>query len=207
MSDSDSLPRALVETVPASELAPEFKTVTIDGKRRGFRLERLYWRLLGDIARALGVRRSILIGSVLARDGADASSDASVLRGFVAGTLEHERNSLSAALAQSKMIRLLQQAPLPAFAINRQKRLQLVNSEFNQLIRVTVGNMSQNVSTERLHLTLDARIEDLFTEAETRGWAVCNYNIALGDRGRRGRTKLVAVPPHPAEVLVGYVVS
>lgn len=207
MSDSLDMLPADPLPLPDDELAAEFKAVLVEGKRRGFRLERLYWRLLDDMSARVGLRRSALIATILDRKGLNAANAASALRGYVARTLEDERNQLTGVLAQSNMIRLLQQAPLPAFAVNRQKQLQQVNSEFNQLVRVTVGNMRQNVTTDKLQLTFDARIEDLIAEAEARGWAVCTYNIVLGERGRRGRTKLVAVPPHPSDVLVGYVVN
>ena len=207
MSDDPDLFGLVTQEPPTDDLDLEFRVILIDGKRRGFRLEKLFWRLLDDISKRRGLRRSKLVAGILARGEMETKNAAGAVRGFVARAIEEERHGLHSAFAQPKQVSLLQQAPVPAFAINRYKRLQQVNSEFNQLVRVTVGNMSQTVTSDTLRLTLDTKIEELFIEAQANGSATCNYSIFMGQHGRRGRTKLVAVPPYPSEVLVGYVVS
>jgi len=191
----------------SDELTPEFRVVVAGSRRRGIRLERLYWRLLGEIAERRSVKRSRLIASVL--EDADPASDnaASVLRCFAIEAIDEERSALVGRTTSSYVIGLLQQAPIPAFAINRQKKLHQVNQEFIQLLRATSGNSQQRIHADVVQLTLETPIEELFLQLGDARSAHTNYLIQLDTRQRRGRAKLVAVPPAPSQVLVGYIVS
>lgn len=209
-SNLDVPPSAFGDLDPVAdgdELTPEFRVVVIGSRRRGIRLERLYWRLLGEIAERRGVKRSRLVASVL--EDADSSSDnaASVLRCFAIETIEAERSILAARTSSNYVIGLLQQAPIPAFSINRQKKLHQVNQEFIQLLRAISGDATQRIHADVVQLTLDTPIEELFQQLSEAKSAHTNYNIRLDAKQRRGRTKLVAVPPSPSQVLVGYIVS
>lgn len=189
------------------ELTPEFRVVVAGNRRRGIRLERLYWRLLGEIAERRGIKRSRLVASVL--EDADQASDnaASVLRCFAIDTIDAERSALVGRTSTNYVIGLLQQAPIPAFAINRQKKLHQVNQEFIQLLRAISGNPTERIHADVVQLTLETPIEELFLQLSEAKSAHTNYNIQLDSKSRRGRTKLVAVPPGPSQVLVGYIVS
>jgi predicted DNA-binding ribbon-helix-helix protein len=209
---SDERLGGVVETPAASfgideERAPEFRVVLAASKRRGVRLERLYWRLLGDIAERRNEKRPRLIASILESAAGESDNSASVLRCFVARTLEEERGELARRTTEGFAINLLQQAPIPAFAINRQKKLHQVNQEFIQLLRITAGDMSQKTPHEVVEMTLDTPIEELFALSAEGSSTHCNYHIQLDGRQRRGRAKLVAVPPAPSATLVGYIVT
>jgi predicted DNA-binding ribbon-helix-helix protein len=189
------------------ELTPEFRVIVTGGRRRGIRLERLYWRLLGEIAERRGVKRSRLVASVL--EDAEPGSDnaASVLRCFAIDSIDAERSGLVGRTSSNYVIGLLQQAPIPAFAINRQKKLHQVNQEFIQLLRAISGNTTERIHADVVQLTLETPIEELFQQLSEAKAAHTNYNIQLDSKGRRGRTKLVAVPPSPSQVLVGYILG
>lgn len=189
------------------ELIPEFRVVVAGGRRRGVRLERLYWQLLREIAERRGQKRSRLVARVIEDAGPLAENAASVLRGFVAETLKRERDTLAARAGEASLVSLLQQAPVPAFAINRQKKLQQINADFIQLLRVMSGNLSEKMSADLMQLTLDKPIDELFGLLGESGVTHCGYAIQLDDRRRRGRARIVAVPPAPFQIFVGYVVS
>lgn len=189
------------------ELTPEFRVIVTSRKRRGVRLERLYWRLLGEIAERRGQKRSRLVASLL--EEADPSSDnaASVLRCFAIETIDAERASLVDRTNPAYVIGLLQQAPIPAFAINREKKLHQVNQEFIQYLRAISGDAKQRIHADVVQLTLETPIEELFQQLGDVKSAHTNYSIQLDAKQRRGRAKVVAVPPSPSQVLVGYIVS
>jgi predicted DNA-binding ribbon-helix-helix protein len=200
-------PDDLNTVAEGDELTPEFRVIVTGNRRRGIRLERLYWRLLGEMADRRGVKRSRLIASVL--EGADSSSDnaASVLRCFAIDAIDSERSILVARTSSNYVIGLLQQAPIPAFAINRQKKLHQVNQEFIQLLRAVSGDATQRIHADVVQLTLETPIEELFQQLSDAKMAYTNYNIQLDAKHRRGRAKLVAVPPSPAQILVGYITT
>lgn len=189
------------------DLTPEFKVILVGQKRSGVRLERLYWRLLEEIAESQGQKRSRFIASIIETHGAGAANIASVLRAVVVKAQDEERRRLGALNTPGHVISLLQQAPIPAFAINRQKKLLQVNPEFIQLLRILGGNLTENISADVIQLTLDTPTEDLFSALQSSSSVLCNYNIRLDTKQRRGRTKIVAVPPAPYSTLNGYIVS
>jgi len=189
------------------EHTPEFRVILAAGRRRGIRLERLYWRLLGEIAERRGLKRSRLVASVLEASDPATENTASILRCFAVDNIDAERSALVGRTSSNYVIGLLQQAPVPAFAINRQKKLHQVNPEFIQLLRALSGNPAERIHADVVQLTLETPIEELFQQLSDAKSAHTNYTIQLDTRHRRGRTKLVAVPPSPSQILVGYIVS
>jgi predicted DNA-binding ribbon-helix-helix protein len=188
------------------EHVPEFRVIVAGGRRRGIRLERLYWRILGEIAERRGLKRSRLVASVLENDHS-ADNAASIMRCFALDSIDAERSSLAGRTSMNYTIGLLQQAPMAAFAINRQKKLHQVNPEFIQLLRAISGNIHDRIHADVVQLTLETPIEDLFQQLSEAKSAHTNYNLQLDDKSRRGRAKLVAVPPSPSQVLVGYILG
>ena len=131
-----------------AELTPEFRVIVAGNRRRGIRLERLYWRLLGELADRRGMKRSRLIASVLEDTDSGSDNAASVLRCFAIDAIDSERSTLAARTNSNYVISLLQQAPIPAFAINRQKKLHQVNQEFIQLLRAISGDATQRIHAD-----------------------------------------------------------
>lgn len=192
----------------ANELAPEFRVVVSAERRRGIRLEQLYWRLLNEIAQRRNLRRSQLMASVLEDADQHDFNAASALRAFTVNVLDQERRNLEERYAENNLVTMLLEAPVPAFAINRAKKIQRANPEFMKLLRVVGGDMSREVPREGVGLKLDLPIERLFEQAELAETGVyCHYELTLGERSRRGRVKLQSVPRKPLSLLVGYLTS
>ena len=202
---SDTLVRDDEAPGPVAWSEPMFRVVTTSNRRRGIRLERIFWKLLEDIASRRGRKRGQLIGEIL--DGSEAANEsvASTLRSFVAGTIDLERDALVRRLDPGHTIALMQQAPVPAFSISRQKKLQHVNEEFMQLLRPTGEVSAKRATAEYVHLALDTPIDELFAAATAAPSTQCNYTLQVDDRRRRGRAKIVLVPSEKPETLVGYV--
>ena len=184
---------------------PLFRVVTTGNRRRGVRLERVFWKLLDDISERRGLKRSKLIGEVLEEAGENTESVASILRCFAASTIDLERSALVGRLNPTQTIALMQQAPVPAFSINRQKKLQQVNAEFMQMLRPVGEAAGARATAEFVHLALDTPIDELFAAASAAPSTQCNYTLQVDDRRRRGRAKIVLVPSEKPETLVGYV--
>ena len=185
---------------------PQFRVVTTGDRRRGVRL---YWgvgRLLDGIAERRGLKRSSLVHEILLSGDAANENVASTLRCYAAEYVDRERSGLVARLSTTQTITLMQQSPMPAFAINRQKKLQQVNDEFMQLLRpVNAGEGGPRTAAEFVHLALDTPIDELFRAVTTAPSTQCNYTLQVDDRRRRGRAKIVMVPSEKPDILVGYV--
>jgi len=186
-------------------VAPQFRVITTGNRRRGVRLERVFWKLLDGIAERRGLKRAGLIREILEGSDAGTESVASTLRCYAAEFVDRERSGLVARLNPTQTIALMQQSPMPAFAINRQKKLQQVNDEFMQLLRPVASEGGARTSAEFVHLGLDTPIDELFRAVTTAPSTQCNYTLQVDDRRRRGRAKIVMVPSEKPDILVGYV--
>jgi hypothetical protein len=100
---------------------------------------------------------------------------------------------------------MMQQAPVPSFAVDRDKRLIRVNGEFNHFLRILFAEMGETVRSG-LHINLERPVAQIFAELGRSGQSCeCMMNVMMGTRVRRVRTRLVAVPPHDPTALVGYI--
>lgn len=186
-------------------VTPMFRAIGVGPQRRGIRLEKIFWDVLDGLAERRGVKRSALIWGLLEDSDDNAASR---LRCYALMSVEQERRDILDRTGTQRSIRLMQQAPVPAFAINRQKRLQQANGEFMQYLRVASGSVSTTLSQESVHLSLDTAIDQLFLKlAEPPHAAFCGYSLEIGGKRRQGRVKVVPVPAEPLDVLVGYIIS
>ena len=187
-------------------LTTEFKAVNLNVGRKGVRLERLFWQLLKGVAEDRKIKRSDLIRSILSTGAVLEANAASLLRCYVAKVQSDEMSKLRSRLDNRDVLRMLLRAPLPAFVIDQQKKLQEANAEFAQLVRTTAGNPNQPVSGDLMQLTLDVPVHDLFARLhrptdETQ----CGYTIKMDARQRTGRAKILRVPGDAFPLLVGFI--
>jgi predicted DNA-binding ribbon-helix-helix protein len=202
--------QALPHVIEANEsgLTPEFRVITVGDKRRGVRLERVFWQTLTAIAGRRKLKLSALVTEALSAEDSLGENVASVLRCYALEASEADRLALLPQSEPNFMVSLLQQAPIPAFAINRQKRLQQVNSEFMQLLRMIAGSTAPKIAAEFVHLTLETPVEQIFKRlAEGEHLVQTTYLIQLDAKQRRGRLKIVPVPSASEQLLVGYVIT
>lgn len=186
---------------------PEFRTVSTPEARKGLRLERAFWRALGTIGESLGLKRSKLIARVLQEAGELQLNTASALRSYAIHFMESELDRVRALNTSSFAVSLLQQAPVPSFAVDRSKRLIRVNGEFNHFIRILFAEVGDSPSPRALQINLETPVGQIFEELGTSGDSRnCMMNVLMGTKVRKVRTKMVAVPPHKPTTLVGYVV-
>ena len=195
------------QEISDDELELQFRAIRVADKRRGIRLERLYWDLLKDIADRLGQPRSQMIASILEDDASTGVVTARLLRAYTAKTIESERKALTERDQEAFYIELLQRAPVPAFAINRSKKLSGVNHEFVQLLQVLAGDLQVLAHPDVVQLKLDKPIDALLEELKDIEAVTCNYSVEINDRRRRGRAKIIGIPPEISNTIVGYVVS
>jgi predicted DNA-binding ribbon-helix-helix protein len=203
-SAENAAPPAPVTDLAAASV-PQFRAIGAGSQRRGLRLERIFWDSLDALAERRKQKRAALIAKVL--HGTDDNA-ASRLRCYIVMEVEAERRDLVERTDAIRSIKMMQQAPVPAFAITRQKRIQQVNSEFMQFLKVASGNASGNITPELVHLSLDTAIEELFNKLISPPFsAFCGYSLTIDNNRRRGRVKVVPVPFEPVDVLVGYIIS
>jgi predicted DNA-binding ribbon-helix-helix protein len=203
---------AALQVSPADEQAhhdyatPEFRAVQTPYGRKGLRLERAFWHALSAIADRMHIKRSRLISDVLGETGTDDNAT-SVLRSYAVHQIEQELSTLRQQSELAFLLPVMQHAPTPSFAVDRDKRVVRANGEFRQFLSEVMAEF-ENSSRDTLVFKLERPVEDLFEELGQSGQSCeCMVNIIVGNRLRQFRAKLVAVPPHEPQVLVGYVLN
>lgn len=183
---------------------PEFHTVMVDKKRRGIRLERIFWETLTLMAEDHGLKRAELINQIILDNSGQPENLASLLRCYVAYVSESSRSTAAAQLRE--VIRQFQHVPVASFSIDRHKKLQQVNQDFVRFLRVISGSMNRDISGDVVKLVLDTPLEQLFDRLLGTSDAVeCGYSVQVDDRKRRGVSKVTVVSARHEYALVGFI--
>jgi predicted DNA-binding ribbon-helix-helix protein len=185
---------------------PEFRTVMTPEGRKGIRLERIFWQALAAIAARRNTKRSAIIGDVLREATSLDLNTTSALRSYAVSQLTEELAEVRQQHELAFAIPLLQQAPVPSFAVDRDKKLLRVNGEFNHFLRILFAEMGGG-DRSGLQLNLEHPVAEIFADIGRTGESrECMLNVVMGTRFRRVRTRIVAVPPHNPAALVGYII-
>jgi predicted DNA-binding ribbon-helix-helix protein len=186
---------------------PEFRTVATPEARKGVRLERAFWHALGVISAGLGLKRNKVIADVM-QDASDRQLNVtSAIRSFAVRALVSELERTRDLCNEQHFLSLLLQAPVPSFAVDRNKRLLKVNGEFNQFLRILFAEIGDSNLRQGLQINLETPIVQVFSELGHSGESrQCTMVVGHGARIRRVRTRMVAVPPHDPTALVGYII-
>jgi predicted DNA-binding ribbon-helix-helix protein len=111
---------------PDERLALKFRVLSIEGKRRAFRLEAVFWSALEFIA---GRRRRSLPAQVAAilRDAGDEANAAAAVRARVASDLMDLQATDAARAVSPSWEKVLKAVPHPAFALARNQAVVALN--------------------------------------------------------------------------------
>jgi predicted DNA-binding ribbon-helix-helix protein len=186
---------------------PEFRTVATPDGRKGIRLERAFWHALGVIGLDRGLKRDKVISDVMQEANDRQINVTSAIRSFVVHTLASDLERTRQLCGGPQLVSLLLQTPVPAFAVDRNKRLIKVNGDFSQFLRSHFAEIGDSDLRRGLQINLETPISQIFDElGHSRGSRECVMAVAHETRLCRVRTRLVAIPPHDPTALVGYVV-
>lgn len=192
-------------TGPAMDWAtPIFRTVSTASGRHALRLEAAFWDALQALGQQSGRRPADLVREMLDIARPDNINVSRAVRSAVAKRLLDEQNRMAPLAAPLAVVQLMQLAPSPSFALDRQKRLVRVNDEFVRYLKTIVVRAP---SPDGAQLTLDRPIEQLFAEIRPGAALECAMSIRVDTHERRTQVRVVIPPPAPANVLVGFVLT
>lgn len=182
---------------------PIFRAVTTPSGRQGLRLEAVFWDAIARIAKQENRKTSDLIRDFVGQDRPGGVNVSSWVRSAVVKRLGEDNERLAPLATPMAIVKLMQMAPTPSFALDRKKNLVRVNDEFVRYLRTVV---SRTGPVEKAQLQLDRPAESLFAELEP-GMAIeCGMSIRVDNHERRTQARIVIPPPAPAAVLIGFIV-
>lgn len=198
--------RATVLAGMAEASALDFRTFTLPGGRKGFRLEAAFWEALDAFCKRENISRSELLAEVLAVDASGALNATSLIRAFLVAAQSRRLAALEAMASRERLIVLLQHAPVAAFAMDRNKRMLRANPEFLRVVRLVWGAASGELPISALKLSLTTPVEEIFeTLSRSEGPVQSGIVIDIKHRQRKANARIVAVPGEKLEAVVGYI--
>lgn len=183
---------------------PIFRTVTTPSGRHALRLEGVFWDAIARLAVREGRKPTDMVRQLLGTAEAGSANLSSGLRSMVVKRLLEEDDRLTPLLAPLAVVKLMQLAPTPSFALDRNKHLVRVNDEFVRYLRTV---MARTGPVEKAQLRLDRPAEALFAELAPGTATECGVSIQVDNHERRTQARIIIPPPQPASVLVGFILS
>jgi predicted DNA-binding ribbon-helix-helix protein len=187
---------------------PVFRVVMARGGRKGIRLERIFWRVVSDLAAA---RRETL-GTVVAdaADNVPANGNlASTLRVQAARWLQDRLTELERLTAAENVYSIVHATPSPAFVLTADKRIVRYNQPFLNFLQARLLASQSPDLMRAVRLTLDLHVEQVIEQLLQNPKLPVATGFALGvsDRRVRGQVKLVLAPTHEAAMVIAYIVQ
>ncbi|ODT80475.1 MAG: hypothetical protein ABS76_16200 [Pelagibacterium sp. SCN 64-44] len=198
--DSDGL-GAAAEGAP-DWAVPVFRTVSTPSGRQALRLEAAFWDALAQMARQENRKATDLVRELLGQARPLGVNLSSTIRSGVVKRLLDHNNRMAPLAAPLAVVKLMQMAPVPSFALDRNKHLVRVNDEFVRYLRTV---LSKAGPVEKAQLVLDRPAETIFAEVEPGAAIECGLSIRVDNHERRTQARIVIPPPAPAALLVGFI--
>jgi predicted DNA-binding ribbon-helix-helix protein len=203
---NDELEDAASEPSAAGgDSALEFRAVTSNGKRRGIKLERVFWDALRSISKEKGLTIGGFVDQVAATTG--AKNLTSAIRVACMNAYVERNDALYALGAPETVEAVLTATPTPAFTLASNRRIVAFNTGFQALVRrqfVGVGNDSGKMD---LRLSLDVAVDELLARlTQNRNSPVSTgFILSMGERRHRGQVNVIRVPSRAADLLMAFV--
>lgn len=201
-----------VETTPISEPASasslKFRILKRQGWKASFRLEEIFWQILGDAARAKNIKIADYVKDAIDNMGGDARNQSSALRVHAAEFLLARCLALQANGEAGGAINAALASPSPCFVLSSGRKLINHNREFYDFVSAAGAFVSPAGVSSAL-LTLDAEVPKLIDLLASKpGNALtCGYTLRLDARLLRGKARVVLVVQNEAKMLVGYILD
>lgn len=199
----------IIESLNEGELSePIFRALSVDGVRRGIRLERLYWDQLNAIARQKNMKLNELIGTV-AQTGEGGDNLTAALRLLVTRHLAGTARSQGSELGLRELVGLAAASPSPVLVLSADKKIMTYNQAFFAFLQSRLSTMTMEVLSKDFRLQIDTPIASLFEKLRTSPDqpVVASFMVGSNDQVFRGRMNTVAVRVNGQAALICYILA
>jgi len=177
------------------QLKPHFRAINSGGKRRGFRLERVFWTALDEVTKADG----ITVGEYVAKlqgGNTGESGLSSQLRASIMRRLMIKYNGLRIKIGGFNSKTIIAACPIPAFVISVDKKILFQNSAFLMYLQTGFTGLESIEELGNIKLTLEAPLIDIIEQLkiDSSRPKYTGFTIGYGERRLRGRLSMALAP-------------
>jgi predicted DNA-binding ribbon-helix-helix protein len=187
---------------------PIFRALNVNGRRKGFRLEKSYWIALEKLSAEAGLTLGQYIGQI-AGQHPGAKNLSSVLRVVVADNLAENLQRLRKRASTEAILQSINACPSPVFVLSGARQLRGYNPAFLRYVRANFVFDDDHPVTSSLRLQIDIGTADLVQRLKetSEGFLTIGFVIGMDNRRVRGRINVILAPSWNEELIVGYVIS
>ncbi|WP_422370454.1 ribbon-helix-helix domain-containing protein [Hoeflea sp.] len=174
---------------------PHFRAINSDGKRRGFRLEGVFWRALEIVTQ----RQGISVAEYISRLNSVRTGDSGLSSHLRASIMEQvlvQHEQLTERLDKSNSRTIVAACPIPGFIISVDKRILFQNSAFLMYLQTRFTGMDSVEALSNVKLTLEAPLVELIEDMKRDSGRpkYTGFAVGHGERRLRGRLSMALAP-------------
>ncbi len=189
-------------------LEPFFRAISINSRRKGLRLEKIFWHLLEQSAKE--ENKSVAEILDLDEDDGEYSPNlSSFARAHTAIWLKEKLDHTRDIASFSQVIRTVNACPSPVFVTSKDRRLRAYNSEFLRYVRQHIPSDDIEAAPKNLRLQMDTGSAELIEQLKAEKEIVLNVGFTFGfnERRIRGRFNAVLAACWNEDLVTAYVLE
>jgi len=176
-------------------LKPHFRAINSGGKRRGFRLEGVFWKALDAVTKTDGVSVADYV-SKLSDVKTGESGLSSFLRASIMQKVLEQHDGLQARIEKFNSRNIVAACPVPGFIISVDKRILFQNSGFLMYLQTRFTGLDNIEALGNIKLTLETPLIDIIDDMkrDSSRTKYTGFTVGYGERRMRGRLSMALAP-------------
>jgi len=174
---------------------PHFRAINSGGKRRGFRLEGVFWKALDSVTRNAGMSVADYVSKLndvkTGESGLSSYLRASIMQGVLE---QHDRLLNRIESFNSRTI--VAACPVPGFIISIDKKILYQNNGFLMYLQTRFTGLDNVEALGNIKLTLETPLIELIDEMrrDSSRPKYTGFTVGYGERRMRGRLSMALAP-------------
>ena len=176
-------------------LKPHFRAINSGGKRRGFRLEGVFWTALDSVTKSDGMSVADYVSRLNeTRTGENGLS--SYLRASIMQRVLEQHDRLRGRIDSFNSRAIVAACPVPGFIISIDKKILFQNSGFLMYLQTRFAGLDNVEALSSIKLTLETPLLDLINEMrrDSSRPKSAGFTVGYGERRVRGRLSMALAP-------------
>ena len=174
---------------------PHFRVINSGGKRRGFRLEGVFWSALDSVTRSDGLSVADYV-SKLSKVKTGEAGLSSYLRASIIQRVLEQHDRLRERIERINSRAIVAACPVPGFIISVDKRILFQNSSFLMYLQTRFTGLESVEALSNITLALETPLIDLIDEMrrDSSRPKYTGFTVGIGERRMRGRLSMALAP-------------